>query len=332
MLSLAGLDQDRPLPGPRLARSIDDACRSVGFFVLVDHGIDPALHRDALAVARRFFELPQEAKDRHRVESTPGARRGYHGLGSEAQAATTGTRTAPDRSETYCLGPLRDPALADRWSAPDVWPDADLPELQVVLRRYRVEVDRLARRLLRAAALTLCGQALAFDPLVTTPLGGLRLNHYPELAEVPPPGTWRAGGHTDYSLFTVLAVDGRPGLEILVDGCWTSVACPDDGLVVNVGELLTRLSGGRWRSTWHRVVVPAGPGPFPSRTSIAHFQYPNADAPVPGLRRRDGSACSPGDFLEDKTAQLFGDPGPCNLPPRGLGTRHAVRRAASLRR
>jgi isopenicillin N synthase-like dioxygenase len=313
VISLGGADEAGGGPRAATARDLDRACRSVGVFAVVDHGLPADLVADAIEVSQRFFALPAAVKDRYRVECPAGVRRGYHGLGAEAQAAAAGRVTGRDRSETFCLGPLRDPAIDDPWAAADVWPDDDLPEMQAVLRRYRSAADLLARRLLRLAALVLRGDAYAFDGLVTQPLGGLRANHYPALASALPDGTWRAGPHTDYSLFTLLASDGRPGLEILVDGEWLPADVPAGALLVNVGDVLAQVSRGGWHSPWHRVGTLTGGGRIPARTTLAFFSYPNADAVVPGLWPGDAPGTA-GDYLREKVSLLFGEAEPRRRP------------------
>ena len=308
MISLSAADD------AATGRDLDRACRSAGAFAVVDHGLPAELVADAIEVSQRFFALPAAAKDRYRVECPAGVRRGYQRLGAEAQAAAAGRVTGRDRSETFCLGPLRDPAIDDVWAVADVWPDADLPEMRVVLRRYRTAVDLLGRRLLRLAALLLRGDACAFNSLVTQPLGGLRANHYPALTSALPDGTWRAGPHTDYSLFTLLASDGRPGLEILVDGAWLPVDVPPGALLVNVGDVLAQVSRGEWHSPWHRVGTPTGGGQIPARTTLAFFSYPNADVVVPGLRLGGDAQATAGDYLREKVSLLFGEAEPCRLP------------------
>lgn len=285
-----------------LARAIDAACRATGFFGIIDHPLAAAQRQAALAVGERFFGLPTAVKDRYRVATEPGVQRGYAGLGAEAQAAAVGDATPPDLSETFSIAPLRTPLPADRWSAPDTWPDDVLADLRPILTAYRATMDALGRLLLRACSLALHDDAHAFDHLLTRPLGGLRINHYPALDGPPAPGQWRGGAHTDYGTLTVLATDGTAGLEIQVGGQWTPVAAPADGFLVNVGDILAALSAGRWPSTWHRVAVPATGGPIPARTSIAFFQFPTADAVIHGLAGRDLRA---GEYLEERVGRII---------------------------
>jgi isopenicillin N synthase-like dioxygenase len=301
-ISVAAALAGEPSALDELARAIDLACRSTGFFGIIGHPVAAAQRRAALAAGERFFALPQDVKDRFRLAAGPGVQRGYAGLGAEAQAAAAGDATPPDLSETFSIAPLRSPVPTDRWSAPDLWPDGVLDELRPALAEYRSTADALGRLLLRACALALRGDVAAFEPLLTRPLGGLRINHYPALDRRPAPGQWRGGAHTDYGTLTVLATDGNAGLEIQVGGAWTPVAAPADGFLVNVGDILAALSGGRWPSTWHRVTVPETDAPVPARTSIAFFQYPNADAVIAGLAGREQRA---GEYLEEQVGRII---------------------------
>jgi isopenicillin N synthase-like dioxygenase len=300
-----------PVEERACAARIDEACRTSGFYVVRGHGIPKDDLDRALAVSHRFFELPVAVKQRWRARTPPWLRRGYTGLAGERQSAAVAIETPPDLSEVYTVGPLRPEGLADRWSHPDVWPDEVVPEMRPVLSAHRSAMDALARRLLRLSALALTGRAETWDALVTAPLGGMRVNHYPPLDRPARPGQWRAGAHTDYSTVTILTGAGVGGLEIEVDGTWSSVDCPADALLVNVGDALAAMSGGRWRSTWHRVSAPspAPGGTIPARTTLAFFLYPDADAVVPGLVGDDGSEMPAGDYLAAKVRALVGEPG-----------------------
>lgn len=294
-------------PLPRVAVELDRACRDVGFFAVVDHGIRTAASEAALSSCRAFFDLDVARKARYCVRCAPGVHRGYAGLGAEAQAAAVGAATRPDRSETFTLGPLRDLTIGDEFAVPDVWPDDEVPGLRAALTPYREAMDALGRRLLAACSLMLFGDAAATAGWLGQPLGALRANHYPALEHPLAADEWRAGAHTDYATLTILTTDDVAGLEILVDGDWLPVRVPPGALLVNVGDVLEVASRGRWRSTWHRVGAPPGRPPHRARTSIAFFQYPDSDAQIDGLVTPDGRLCTAGDYLRAKVRLLFGE-------------------------
>jgi isopenicillin N synthase-like dioxygenase len=349
VIDVGGIDADNVAALADLATQIDAACAATGFFVAVGHGIDRDLTAAALAAANDLFGSDEAVKESLRIACPPGVQRGYYGLGAEAQAsAATPTATSmagrslpgnpardaapaaptgpagppstpatepPDLSETFAIGP--EPFVdAGPFTAGNVWP-RHLPTFQRTWIAYRRAMESFAHRLLRVAALALRDDPYAFDPLVTRPIGTTRAHHYPALATRPETGRRRGGAHTDYGTLTVLAVDGRPGLEVRVGAAWVPVTCPPDGLVVNVGDLLAVLSGGRWRSAWHRVAVPAGEPPYPARTSIAHFQFPNDDAVIDGVDPAGRPvSITAGAYLTTKLAQLG------RVAPRATTVRH----------
>jgi isopenicillin N synthase-like dioxygenase len=298
-----------------LAGHLDAACRDLGFFVVTGHGVDPQLPAAAFEAARAFFDRPLETKLACE-HPWPNVSRGYRRLGGEAQAYANGGDTPADLSETFGVGvePIPDDAYHREGAAyfpPNVWP-AGGDDMRSALLAYRDACQELAVDLMRLAALALGIDEEFFTGKVDAPIGSLRCNSYPALDEPPLPGQFRGGAHTDYGTLTVLATDGRPGLEVRPpDGGWIPVEPVEGGFIINVGDLLSRWTNGRWRSAWHRVVVPRGPGPHPARLSIVYFQFPNWDVRVEAV----ASCLAPGqqapepvlagEFLHAKFARLY---------------------------
>ena len=277
---------------------IGEACRSVGFFQVVGHGVPDEVIDTAWAQARRFFDLPladrMAAARRH-----PDDAYGYLPTGFEALERSRGTndtaaRAPADLKETFNVGPfqtapfqtsrhaLDDPGVA--WAfAPSVWPPA-LPSLQPAFAAYAAAMDALARRLMRAFAVTLDLDEQFFDTFIDDAPGALRALNYPDTAGTPPAaGQLRAGAHTDYGTLTILRQDDAPGgLEVLHPRTdrWTPVPATEGAFVVNLGDLMQRWTNDRWRSTLHRVVTPP-PGSGPSRRqSVAFFHNANYHARI----------------------------------------------------
>jgi isopenicillin N synthase-like dioxygenase len=288
----------------RAAEDIDRACRLTGFFGIQGHAVPKGLVQGCLDLGAQLFALPTKAKDRLRIQCPPGVQRGYSGLEGEAQAAASGRETVPDRSESFAVGP-DDPDVGP-FAGPNVWP-TELPELRRTLLGYRAAMVDLAGEVLALCALTLRGDDQAFAGLVTHPIGATRINHYPAVDRPMAEGQWRGGPHTDYGTVTILATDGEAGLEIeLPDGTWVPVIIPPGAFLVNVGDLLSLMSDGRWPSTWHRVAPPEPGRALPKRTSIAHFQFPNHDAVVTGADRAGRPvAVRAGDHLTQKLTRLI---------------------------
>lgn len=276
-----GTDDDRR----RIGADIDRACREIGFFTIVGHGVDDevtsAIHREALA----FFDLP--LADRMAVAMPePGYPYGYSPVSAESLSRSIGGTAPPDLKETFNLGPIDAPPrpleeMEDEYEravyAPNLWPDARASFRPVTEAYYRCMVD-LSGLVMEAFAVALGLDRQAFAPFIDEHGSALRLAHYPALDGEPTPGQLRAGAHTDYGTLTILWTDGEPGLQVLAaTGEWLDVEPVDGGLIVNIGDLMQRWTNDRWRSTMHRVVATGSPG---RRLSIPFFHNANWDAPV----------------------------------------------------
>lgn len=257
------LDRDPRVVG----REFDETLRTVGFFQVVDHGVDPAFADAAWGAARAFFDLPLDEK--LAVERPSGGLYGYFPMRSESLAASRGEATPGDLKESFNMGPgIRpshvptDETEAALFTA-NVWPAA-LPELQAAWQAYYAEMSALADRLMRTFALGLDLPADFFAPHIDASPSALRAINYPEQTNAPEPGQLRAGAHTDYGTLTILRQEaGRAGLEVhdAVSGSWVPIPPADGALVINIGDLMARWTNDRWTSTLHRVVNPdAAPG------------------------------------------------------------------------
>lgn len=265
-----------------VVRAVDDALRSIGFMVVVGHGLDAGVIGRTREVALRFFDLPHEHKMRLR-STAAGSPRGYVPMGESVLALTAGARTPPDWKEGYSLGPLVLPAIEGegaKFYAQNRWPDEPADFAPTVAACYR-EMEALADRVQRIFASALGLPEAYFEPMYAGHNSTMRLIHYPPQREAPLPGQLRAGAHTDFSAFTLLLPQNvSGGLEVQTrDGEWIVLQTPDDGCVVNVGDLLMRWTNDLWVSTWHRVGNPApGQGGAARRLSIAYFASPRDDA------------------------------------------------------
>lgn len=270
-----------------VGRQIDQACREVGFFSVIGHGVAPEVIERAHSAALAFFDLPL-ADRLGAAKPEPTYPYGYTPFSTEALNRSIGGSGSPDLKETYNVGPIGDPprplaAMTDDderdvWS-PTLWPPA-MPQLRPALESYYRAMAELAAMVMDAFAEGLGLGSGWFEQLINQHSSALRLAHYPPLAEAPSPGLLRAGAHTDYGTLTILRLDAEPGLQVqAVDGSWFDVDAPDGALVVNLGDLMQRWSNDHWRSTMHRVVVPAD-GHGRRRLTIPFFHNANWDARV----------------------------------------------------
>jgi isopenicillin N synthase-like dioxygenase len=261
-----------------VARLVDAANRGTGFLAVTGHGVDPGLVARMRAVTAEFFALPEPEKLRYVVEDKA-ANRGYIALGSEALAYSLGQATPPDLVEGFNIGwETQGPAP---FFAPNVWPARPAALREVWLDWWHM-LDRLGHLVMEVFAVALGLAPDHFEPFLDRNISVLRANHYERRSPEPPaPGQLRLGAHSDYGSCTILLADPEPGLQLLVEGEWHDVMPPEDGFLVNIGDLLAEWTNDRWHSTVHRVVAPGREVRGPARRdSLAFFQQPNADAVI----------------------------------------------------
>jgi isopenicillin N synthase-like dioxygenase len=230
------------------AEAIGAAAARDGFFYAAGCGLGPDTVTRLDAAARAFFALPDT--DKRRVAMTRGglAWRGWFPLGGEL------TSGAPDQKEGFYFGEELsgdDPRVAARWPmhGANLWPDQP-SELRAAVETYVAETTRAAAAIMQGASLALGLDAEHFArAYLAKPTILFRFFRYPPAASEG----WGVGEHTDYGLLTLLAQDEVGGLQVRTDRGWIDVPPVADTLVVNVGDMLERLSGGRFVSAPHRV-------------------------------------------------------------------------------
>ena len=259
-----------------LAAEVDAACRESGFFYVVGHGVAPDLVGRVEGNACDFFARPETDKAKIAMRYGGRAWRGWFPLGGEL------TSGRPDNKEGLYLGEelgADDPRVAAGWPmhGPNQWPEA-APGL-------RPAVDAFFEGAQAAAAAVMAGVSLSLGldvgyfarSYLQRPTLLFRIFRYPPT----PPSEWGVGEHTDYGLLTLLAQDEIGGLQVKSQGAWIDVAPVPGALVCNIGDMLERLTGGRFVSTPHRVVNRSGR----VRLSFPFFYDPDFEAimtPVPG--------------------------------------------------
>lgn len=307
-----GVEVERDIPVISLAaerdvvdRAVQDAATRIGFFQVVDHGIDEETIDTAFGWAERFFALPSDRKKP--VRMPPGSNSGWEYRSQ--RRPSTGTL---DEKETYQVTRSRMERLG-------LWPDErDLPGFRDAMLAFEQANWELAMRLLASFARMLGFDNDFFtarhDPTSPDYQSTLRLLHYLPIGGKLPTGTWRAGAHTDYDCLTLLhqrpgqaGLQVCPGTEASVAGeplRWTGVEPIAGTITCNIGDMLTRWSDGRLRSTLHRVKIPDGPGRSLPRYSIAFFAQADRDALIeaPGGRHPPITAA---DFLQQRLAANF---------------------------
>ncbi len=267
-----------------VASQVDSACRDIGFLVVTNHRISPALIQRVSDASRAFFALPLETKrrvDRPREDAV----RGYSAVGEEGLSYSLEEAAPGDLKESFSIGPSdvpddeyhRGPAAGAHFE-PNAWPD--LPGFREAYTEYFEAMSDLARSLMCIFATALKLPETFFDDKIDRHISMFRVLSYPPQKEAPLPGQMRAGAHSDYGSLTIVRPDG-PGLQVFNKaGQWVDVPLVEGGFAINIGDLMMQWTNDTWVSTLHRVANP----PFDDtlrntrRQSLVFFHQPNYDA------------------------------------------------------
>jgi isopenicillin N synthase-like dioxygenase len=255
------------------AQQFGGSFKRFGFAIIADHGIDDALIADAWDVTRAFFAQSEAKKLPYK--SPKGGARGFTPFGVEIAKGASEN----DLKEFWHVG--RDLPEGHEYSdsmPPNIWPD--YPErFQSVATALYAEFDRVGAQLLSAIALYLELDRDWFVEPVRDGNSVLRLLHYPPVS-ADAPGV-RAGAHEDINLITLLLGAVEAGLQLLDrSGAWLAVDPPKGALVVNVGDMLQRLTNHVLPSTTHRVVNPPPERRGKARYSMPFFLHLASDFPI----------------------------------------------------
>ena len=282
------------------AERFGDSFRRTGFAVVEGHGIADGVIADARQAARDFFALPDDVKRRHHQSGGAG-QRGYTPFGIE----TAKGHTHHDLKEFWHVG--RDLPEGHRFAGrmpPNIWPDDALPGFRPAMQALFSALETTGGRVLRAIAVDLGRDPDFFADPVQDGNSILRLLHYPPVSP-DAPGV-RAGAHEDINVITLLLGAEEAGLELLSrDGEWLSVPAPPGSLVINVGDMLQRQTGGILPSTTHRVVNPAPERRHLSRYSMPFFLHYRPDWFIqPFVEREDMPAILADDYLMQRLQEI----------------------------
>jgi len=302
----------------RVADEIGRACRDMGFFYVVGHGVDKQLILRLEELSRQFFAQDETHKMSIRMQLAGRAWRGYFPVGGEL------TSGKPDNKEGIYFGQeLDDDHPLVRALTPihgkNLFPD--IPGFRETLLEYLAAQTKLGHTLMSGIALSLGLEETYFaDRYTGDPLILFRIFNYPGVASTAGSSTapWGVGEHTDYGVLTILKQDDCGGLEVKSDGGWISAPPIPNSFVCNIGDMLDRMTRGLYRSTPHRVKIIYDR----DRLSFPFFFDPNFNAevkPIEGLsvdfhddkqQRWDRTSVHEvsgtyGDYLLSKVSKVF---------------------------
>ena len=267
-LDIRRFDSDREA----FVAELGAAYREWGFCGVSHHGISARAIDGTYQVFKEFFALPEQSKRKYHVPGSGGAR-GYTPFGIE----TAKDSQYPDLKEFFHIGrELPEGSRYEEFMAPNVWP-TEVSGFREHAYGLFLALDALGLRVLSALALHI---GLPEDFFVDkTNFGNsiLRPIHYPPIS-LPDIPNVRAGAHEDINLITLLVGASAAGLEVKArNGDWVPFTAEADTIVVNIGDMLQRLTNHVYPSTTHRVVNPPGAAARQPRYSTPYFLHANPD-------------------------------------------------------
>ena len=287
-------------------KALGAAYEDIGFVAVRNHLIDQATVNELYEQVQAFFELPEDTKKKYEVVELAG-QRGYTSFGREHAKGSN----AGDLKEFWHFGQevSGDDPIAAEYPA-NIFTD-ELPAFNHIgLKAYR-DLEETGKYMLRALAIHLGLDEKYFDQKIHHGNSILRPIHYPPITSEPQSAV-RAGQHEDINLITLLIGASADGLEVLnKKGEWVAVTALPDHIVVNVGDMLQRLTNGKLKSTTHRVVNPPREKWGTSRFSIPFFLHPRSEmrldclpSCIPAGESAKWAPISAGEFLEERLAEI----------------------------
>lgn len=271
VVDLADFLSGEPVRKKHFVNQLGKAYEDVGFVAVKNHGIADHLIADLYKYVQQFFSLPADEKKGYEVPGLAG-QRGYTSFGKEHAKGSD----APDLKEFFQFGQTVEDADPVREEYPDNIAVNEVPAFTPTFREAYRAFETSGRALLRAIALYLKLEEDYFEHQVHNGNSILRAIHYPPITHEPKSAI-RAEQHEDINLITLLVGASADGLQILTkQNEWVGVTSLPEQIVVNVGDMLQRLTNNRLKSTTHRVVNPPRAMWHTSRFSIPFFLHPRS--------------------------------------------------------
>jgi len=287
-------------------KELGQAYEEIGFVAVKNHGLSDALCAELYAQVKGFFTLSKEEKEAYEIEGLAG-QRGYVSFGKEHAK----NKNEGDLKEFWHFGQTVEDNDPIKEEYPDNVQVNELPEFNAVGREVYQKLEETGREMLRAIALHLNLDENYFDAKIHNGNSILRPIHYPPITHEPKDAV-RAAEHEDINLITLLMGASADGLQVLnKSGEWISVTALPDQIVVNVGDMLQRLTNNKLKSTTHRVVNPPREKWGTSRYSIPFFLHPRSEVSLNCLpscisesNPKNFSDITAGEYLEQRIIEL----------------------------
>lgn len=306
VVNLADFLSGDPQLKQAFVNQLGKAYEEVGFVAVKNHGIPDDLIADLYKHVQQFFAMPIDVKKKYEVQGLAG-QRGYTSFGKEHAKGSD----APDLKEFFQYGQIVEDNDPVKSEYPDnVKVDEVAPFNNTFEKAYRA-FEKSGKALLQAIALYLKLPENYFDKHIHNGNSILRAIHYPPITREPKSAI-RAEQHEDINLITLLVGASADGLQILTkQNEWVGVTSLPEQIVVNVGDMLQRLTNNRLKSTTHRVVNPARENWHTSRFSIPFFLHPKGqmdlaclDSCIDASHPKAYPDATAGEYLDERLREI----------------------------
>lgn len=286
--------------------AIGKAYEDIGFVALKGHFLDDTLVDNLYSEVKNFFDLPVEVKQKYEIPEIAG-QRGYVSFGKESAKG----KKEGDLKEFWHFGQYVDADEKEKYGYPDNVVVEELPKFNEIGKQTYKMLEKTAKYVLRALALHLGLEETYFDNYIENGNSILRPIHYPPIKEEPKEAV-RAAAHGDINLITLLMGAQGRGLQVQnLKGEWLDAIAQPDELMINVGDMLSRHTNNKLKSTIHRVVNPPKELWGTSRYSIPFFMHPVSDMKLDVLENcvdennpKQYEDITAGEFLTERLIEL----------------------------
>ncbi len=286
-------------------QELGKAYEEVGFVAVKNHGVPDELIADLYKYVQEFFSLPSDQKKNYEIPELAG-QRGYTSFGKEHAKGSD----APDLKEFFQYGQIPRDNYKEEEYPPNVQVN-QIPTFNPTMEAAYRAFEKSGTALLQAIALYLGLDEHYFDNYVYNGNSILRSIHYPPITNEPKSAI-RAEQHEDINLITLLVGASADGLQILTkQNEWVGVTSLPEQIVVNVGDMLQRLTNNKLRSTTHRVVNPARELWHTSRFSIPFFLHPKSsmslqclDSCIDATHPKAYEDATAGEYLDERLREI----------------------------
>ena len=298
---------DDPTRKQKFVNEIGRAYEDIGFVALKGHFLDDQLVENLYSEVRSFFSLPLETKSKYEIPGI-GGQRGYVSFGKEHAKG----RSAGDLKEFWHFGQY----VSDDSKYASEYPKNvtvnELANFNSTGKEAYQMLEKTGIYVLRALAIHIGLDELYFDNFIKDGNSILRPIHYPPITDKPKDGAVRAAAHGDINLITLLMGAQGKGLQVQNhNGDWIDAMAQPDELMINVGDMLSRHTNNKLKSTIHQVVNPPRELWGTSRYSIPFFMHPVSDMPLNCLKQcidathpKQFDDITAGEYLNERLVEL----------------------------